>query len=63
MWNLVARNYIGQICGWNSASNATIFMNKIQKNKNKNPPARIPLFFIKDDKLMFFFHWPYRYTQ
>ena len=30
-------------------------MNEIPNNKNKNPPARMPIFFKKDDKLMFFF--------
>ena len=58
MWNLVARNSSGQICGWNRASNTSISMNEIPKNKNKKPPARMPICLKKDDKLMFFFHWP-----
>ena len=30
-------------------------MNEIPKNKNKKPPARMPIFLKKDDKLMCFF--------
>ena len=53
MSNIVATNYIGEIT-WDRASNATISMNEIPKNKNKNPPARMPIK-KKEDKLMFFF--------
>ena len=55
MWDLVARNYPGKIYGSNRASNTSISMNEIPKNKNKKPPARMPIFLQKDDKLMFFF--------